>query len=256
MRKLFISGNWKMNTIMDQALELVDEIIKGLGGTSGVDIVICPPFVFIDRAVEQARSGKIQVGAQNVFYRGSGAYTGEISPAMLRSIGCTHVIVGHSERRSYFNESDTDVNKKIRISLAHGLIPIFCVGETLEQRNEGQTFDVLNHQLVYGLEGIDDTDIQTIIIAYEPVWAIGTGRSATGQQAEETHIFIRDILSNFTGSEVAEKIRIIYGGSVTPANAHVLLAQENIDGALIGGASLISSSFCEIVRTALSLSRG
>lgn len=244
-----------MNTIKSQALELVDGIVRGVEGITGVDIVVCPPFVFIERAVEKTRNGRVKVGAQNVFYRDSGAYTGEISAIMLYSIGCTHVIIGHSERRSYFKESDVDINRKIRMSLDHGLIPIFCVGETLDQRNKGQTFEVLNHQLVYGLEGINDAYIENIIIAYEPVWAIGTGKSATGQQAEETHLFIRDTLSNFTGPGAAKKVRIIYGGSVNTANAHELLAQENIDGALIGGASLVSSSFCEIARIAASLSR-
>ncbi len=242
-----------MNTEKNDALKLAGEVKKGVGEVTGVDIVICPPFVFIDRVVEKIRESTIRVGAQNVFFREWGAYTGEISPPMLKSVGCEYVIIGHSERRSLFYESDAEINRKIKMCIAHGLSPVFCIGETYEQKNAGNTEDILNNQVIYGLEGIDDEQIMQIIIAYEPVWAIGTGISATGENAERTHIFIRNILSDFTRPEVAENVRIIYGGSVNTANALELLRQENIDGALIGGASLKAETFSDIVKIANSL---
>lgn len=254
MRRLFISGNWKMNKGRQEACDLIDGIIKGMGDCPHVDIVVCPPFTFLDEASRKTRDMKLSVGAQNVFYRESGAYTGEISPLMLKSTGCKHVIAGHSERRQYFKETDAEINKKISLSLEHGLFPIFCIGETLEERNKGKTFEVLNGQIIYGLEGIDNLNVQKIVIAYEPVWAIGTGVSATSEQAEEVHRFIRNTVEKFSSKEVSESIRIIYGGSVNTGSARVLLKQENIDGALIGGASLKAEPFCEIIRIAESIS--
>lgn len=250
MRRMFISGNWKMNTESDEAQKLMEAVVKGVEGTSSTEIVICPPFVYLESAVRRTAHTRVRVGAQNVFYRDRGAYTGEISAGMLKSIGCTHVIIGHSERRSYFHETDMDVNWKVRACLANGLVPILCIGETFEQRKKGQAFEVLNRQLVYGLMGIDDEHIAHMIIAYEPVWAIGSGVSATGVQAQETHSFVRNLLSEFTKEKVSQGLRIIYGGSVTPMNADELLGQEDIDGALIGGASLKADHFCEIVRMA------
>ena len=255
MRRFFISGNWKMNTVKDEASALVESIIAGINGCSDVDIVVCPPYTFLDTAIQKAANTSLKIGAQNAYFRNSGAYTGEISPSMLKSLGCGFVIIGHSERRLYFNETDSEINRKVDLCLKNGLVPILCVGETLEQRNGGSTFDVLNDQIIYGLEGIDDHMIRNIVIAYEPVWAIGTGASAAGDQVEETHSFIRRTLKEFSCDEVSSGIRIIYGGSVKPGNAEDLLRRENVDGALIGGASLKAETFCEIVKIAGSLMR-
>jgi triosephosphate isomerase len=253
MRRFFISGNWKMNTVMDEALALIEGIIAGIKSCVNVDIVVCPPFPFLFTAAHKAADTALKIGAQNVHFKRSGAYTGEISPPMLKSVGCNYVIVGHSERRLYFKESDSEINRKVDSCLKSSLYPILCVGETAEQKDRGLTFDVLNEQIVYGLEGIDDQMIRDIVIAYEPVWAIGTGVSAEGDLVEETHSFIRKTVKEFACEEVSAGIRIIYGGSVNPVNAGELLKRENVDGALIGGASLKAESFCEIVKTAESL---
>jgi triosephosphate isomerase len=255
MRRFFISGNWKMNTVKEEASALVEGIIAGINGCSTVEIVVCPPYPFLDIAVRKAVNTALKIGAQNAHFRISGAYTGEISPLMLKSVGCRFVIIGHSERRLYFNETDSEINRKVSICLKNGLLPILCVGETLEQKNSGSTFNVLNDQIIYGLEGLDDHMIRNIIIAYEPVWAIGTGVSAAGDQVEETHSFIRETLKEFSCDEVSDGIRIIYGGSVNPGNAEDLLKRDNVDGALIGGASLKAETFCEIVKIAESLVR-
>lgn len=250
MRRMIISGNWKMNTEKQEAQNLIEAILHGVDGIAFTDIVICPPFLYLEQAARSITGTRVRVGAQNLFYRARGAFTGEISAPMLKSVGCTHVIIGHSERRSYFHETDMEINQKVRKSLEHGLIPILCIGETLEENKAGHTFEVLNRQLIYGLEGIDDEQIENMIVAYEPVWAIGTGISARGEQAQETHRYVRNILRDFTGEGVSEKVRIIYGGSVTPENADELLSQEDIDGALIGGASLKAETFCRIVSIA------
>lgn len=242
-----------MNTDKDDALKLAGGILNLVGEVSGVDTVICPPFTFIDTVVEKIQGSNIRVGAQNIYFRETGAYTGEICPSMLKSVGCKYVIIGHSERRSLFHETDADINAKIRMCITHGLIPVFCIGETFRQKNAGKTKDILNKQVIYGLEGIDDEQIMQMIVAYEPVWAIGTGISATGENAERTHLYIRSIISDFTRCEVAENVRIIYGGSVNTANALELLRQENIDGALVGGASLNAETFSDIVKIADSL---
>ena len=255
MRRFFIAGNWKMNKAKDEACGLVEGILAGIEGCPHVDIAVCPPFTFLDTAAQKAVNTPLMIGAQNVYYRESGAYTGEISPPMLKSVGCGYVIIGHSERRIYFKETDSEINRKVHMCLKNGLIPILCVGETIGQKNDGRTFDVLNSQVIYGLEGIDDHLVRNIIIAYEPVWAIGTGVTASGDQVEEIHRFIRNTIREFACDEVSADVRIIYGGSVNSGNAVDLLARDNVDGALVGGASLKAGPFCEIVKIAESLAR-
>jgi len=254
LRRFLIAGNWKMNLVHNEAKALIDGIVQGASScTTAVDILICPPFPFLEGAVQMTQGTGIQVGAQNVHHEQSGAYTGEVSAPMLKSIQCTHVIIGHSERRAYFHEGNDLINAKVKTSLAWGLTPVLCIGESLEQRRAGATFSVLNEQLVYGLQGIDNDHVGRIVIAYEPVWAIGTGMSATSLQAEEAHRFIRGVIGTFSDNAVALNMRIIYGGSVNPDNAAQLLCQEDVDGALIGGASLKAESFCEIVGIAESI---
>jgi triosephosphate isomerase len=253
VRKMLIAGNWKMNKLRNEASDLVGEIVGGVHRHDEVDVAVCPPFVYLDMAVSVCRGSGVDVGAQNLYYENEGAYTGEVSPPMLKELGCRYVIVGHSERRNLFGETDRIVNKKLRASYSAGLVPILCVGESLEQRESGRAFDVLRGQITYGFEGIDDECIASTVIAYEPVWAIGTGKSASAAQAEEAHAYIRERVNDFTRGVIAESIRILYGGSVKTGNALDLLRQENIDGALIGGASLSAASFCEIVRIAEAL---
>lgn len=255
MRRMFVAGNWKMNMDMEGAERLIDGILKGLGDISLTDVLICPPFLYLEGAVRRTATTPVRIGAQNVSHMEGGALTGEISAPMLRSVGCRYVIVGHSERRNLFHETDLDINRKVKISLKYGLIPILCIGETLEQRKGGNTYDVLNRQLVYGLMGIDAEQIRQMIIAYEPVWAIGTGVSASGEQASETHRIIRSILRDFAGADSSEELRIIYGGSVTPENSEELLIRNDVDGALVGGASLKAETFCKIAGIAESISR-
>ena len=253
MRKMLIAGNWKMHKLRDDASALCGEIVGGVSRHDEVDAAVCPPFVYLDMAVSAFRGSGVDVGAQNLYYETEGAYTGEISPLMLKSLGCRYAIVGHSERRSIFGETDRIINKKLRAAYSAELIPILCVGETLSQRESGGAFDVLHGQITYGFEGIDDECIAETVIAYEPVWAIGTGRSASAAQAEEAHAYIRERVKDFTRSAIADSVRILYGGSVKPENALDLLKQQDIDGALIGGASLSASAFCEIVRIAEAL---
>ncbi|MFW6181211.1 MAG: triose-phosphate isomerase [Spirochaetota bacterium] len=253
MRRYVVSGNWKMNKTREEAVQLISDVTQRAGDFSRIDVVIFPPYPFLETAARMAGESGIRVGAQDVSAREAGAYTGEVSAAMLRSVGCTHVIIGHSERRAYHQEDDSLINAKIQITLGHGLAPVLCVGETLEQRRSGRTGEVLNAQLVYGLQGIDGDLIGGMVIAYEPVWAIGTGMSASGEQAEEAHRFIRDTVERFAGDRVAGELRIIYGGSVTAVNAPELLAAPNIDGVLVGGASLKAGSFCGIAGAAAGL---
>lgn len=255
MRRMFVAGNWKMNMEIEEVERLVEGILNGLGDISLTDVLICPSFPYLLSAAKCTAGTPVRIGAQNVYYMDRGAFTGEVSAPMLKSVGTRYVIVGHSERRSLFHETDLDINRKIKISLKYGLIPILCIGETLEQRKEGHTSDVLNRQLVYGLMGIDDEQIRKMIIAYEPVWAIGTGVSARGEQAGETHRIIRNILRDFAGVSLSEDMRIIYGGSVTPENAGELMEQDDVDGALVGGASLKADTFCQIVKIAESICR-
>ena len=249
-RRKLIAGNWKMNLLRDDAYALMGGILQETAVHSGVDILICPPFVYLEIAVQMMKNAPLFVGAQNLFHEKSGPFTGEISAAMLKGIGCSHVIIGHSERRTLFHERNPEINRKVRVCLDCGMIPILCIGETLEQRNSGAAFETLIEQLTYGLQGIDGSSVRAMVIAYEPMWAIGTGVSAEISQVEEVHRFIRDVVAKFADGESSQAIRIIYGGSVNPANAQELLSCPNVDGALIGGASLRLDSFCGIVRTA------
>lgn len=248
MRKKLVAGNWKMFTTPAEAEKLVDGIKAGTAQSEGVDVLVCPPFTSIPAVVTAVAGSLLKVGGQNMHWEESGAYTGEISAKMLLTLGCSHVILGHSERRQYFFETDLTVNAKLKTALAAGLIPVVCVGETLEQREAGEMKNVVKAQILGAFDQISADDFTKAIIAYEPVWAIGTGRTATPEQAEEVHDFIRVILSERYGD--AESTIILYGGSVKPDNAGELFGQPNIDGGLVGGASLKADSFVEIVRAA------
>ncbi len=244
MRRPVIAANWKMNKKIEEAQAFLDEFIPLVWNERDVDIVIAPPFTALYTMANLLRITNIGLAAQDLFYEDKGAYTGEISPVMLTDIGCSYVIIGHSERRIYFGETNEIVNKKIRAARRHGLEVIFCIGESLSEREAGMTFDVLKRQIS---EGIRDISSDGLIIAYEPVWAIGTGKTATPDQAQEAHESIRKTLSHLYG-EPAKGLRILYGGSVTPENADVLMACPDVDGALIGGASLKADSFAGIVK--------
>lgn len=244
MRKSFIAANWKMNKTIGETREFISHFVSGVKDSLDVDIVLAPPFTALAAAAEELKNTNIVLAAQNIFYEEKGAYTGEISPSMLVDAGCTYVIIGHSERRQYFIETDETVNKKIKAARKAGLGVIVCVGESLEEREAGKTFDVLLRELEKGLDGIGP---QNMVIAYEPIWAIGTGRTATPEQAQEVHAYIRGSLRVLYGNK-AEELCIIYGGSVTPENVDSLMACEDVDGALVGGASLKVESFARIVQ--------
>jgi len=250
MRKKVIAGNWKMNMNLHQSQKLVSEIINGLGKDNKADVIVCPPFTSLSEVNALLKGTQVKLGAQNMYYEESGAYTAEISADMLKSVGCEYVILGHSERRVIFNESDELINKKIKFAIAKGIKPIFCIGELLEQRESGDTMKVVSSQIEKGLEGITTEQMKNIIIAYEPVWAIGTGKTATPEQAQEVHSFIRELVAKKYSSSVAENIVIQYGGSVKPDNAGELLSQNDIDGALVGGACLKADSFLSIIASA------
>lgn len=250
-RKKLIAGNWKMNKTATDAVGLVSEIVTAVGKLSDVDIVVCPPFTALESAAKSLEGSTVKLGAQNMHPEASGAYTGEVSAPMLRALFATHVILGHSERRAYFGETDAFINKKVLAALKNQLRPILCVGETLAEREAGTTLKVVQTQLEAGLEGVSKDQASTIVIAYEPVWAIGTGKVATTDQAQEVHAFIRGLLVKLFGDTVAQRVRILYGGSMKPSNAPELLAQKDIDGGLIGGASLESRSFVELVNAAV-----
>jgi triosephosphate isomerase len=248
MRTPIIAGNWKMNKTIDEALALVKEIHDGLSNPPEAEIIVAPIFTALNKIAEFLQDSFISVAAQNMFWEDTGAYTGEISGLFAKDAGAEYVIIGHSERRQYFNETNEMVNKKIKAALKHQLIPIMCVGETLQQREANQVEEIVHQQITQGLNGFAATDIDKLIIAYEPVWAIGTGKTATPAQAEEAHVIIRNLIAKQFGNELAAKMRILYGGSVKPANSKELLALENIDGALIGGASLKADDFIEIIK--------
>ncbi|MEW6027209.1 MAG: triose-phosphate isomerase [Planctomycetota bacterium] len=247
MRTPFIAGNWKMNTGLEEALNLSAGIRDGLKGLSGREAALCPPYVYVAAVRDALKGSEIRLGAQNGYFQPQGAFTGEVSFAMLKDIGCEYAIIGHSERRQIFKEDNDVINKKIKAALAAGLKPIFCVGELLEERQENTTERVIRHQVEAGLDDISSDNFQNIIVAYEPVWAIGTGKNATPEQAQEVHSFIRKLLAHLSGETVARDMRIIYGGSVKADNIEALSAQEDIDGALVGGASLNAESFIKIV---------
>lgn len=246
MRRPLIVGNWKMNLLQSSGTALVRELVQQIPVTLDVDIAVCPPLVYLQAIAEALHGSVIKLGAQNMHHEAEGAFTGEVSGAMLKDLGCQYVILGHSERRQFFGDTDDSVNKKMVAALKSSLIPIVCVGETLDQRERNQTEQVIETQVRGSLAGLKSQDALRIVIAYEPVWAIGTGRTATPIQAEEVHAQIRGLLKQLLGTEVSQEIRIQYGGSVKADNAGELLSQPNIDGALVGGASLQAESFSRI----------
>ncbi|HVT72318.1 MAG TPA: triose-phosphate isomerase [Lacunisphaera sp.] len=250
-RKKLIAGNWKMNKTAADGVTLTKDILAEVGRETAVDIVLCPPFTALEGVGRALEGTAVKLGGQNMHPEKSGAYTGEVSAEMLRALFATHVILGHSERRTYFAETDAFINKKVVAALASQLKPILCVGETLAERESGATLAVVQRQVEGGLQGVTKEQITTVIIAYEPVWAIGTGKVATTAQAQEVHAFIRDLLTRLYGEALAQKVRILYGGSMKPANAPELLAQKDIDGGLIGGASLEALSFVALVKAAV-----
>lgn len=247
MRKKVIAGNWKMNKDLNESQSLVSGIISGLGNDTKCDVIVCPPFTSLSEVYSLVKNTPVKLGAQNMYFEDSGAYTGEISPLMLKSVGCEYVILGHSERRNIFGENDETINKKIKKAFEKELKVIFCIGESLEQRESGVTNKIVGNQIINGLDGIDEQSMKNIIIAYEPIWAIGTGKTATPEQAQEVHAFIRKLISEKFSTQTAENIVIQYGGSVKPDNAATLLSQPDIDGALVGGACLKADSFLSII---------
>ena len=248
MRRPIIGGNWKMNKDLGQALAYAAALKEVVCKIGDADIVIFPPSVYIEKLAEAFTGSPVAIGAQNVFWEEKGAFTGELSVAMVKSVGATHALIGHSERRQYFSETNETVNKRLNAVLKAGLIPMICIGERLEEREKNETFSVIEKQLKQGLAGLSKDDAKKLTIAYEPVWAIGTGKTATPAIAQEVHGYIRGLLNSLYGKDIGESIRILYGGSATPENIDNLMAEDDIDGALVGGASLDPSSFERIVR--------
>ena len=248
MRTPFIAGNWKLNKTIDEAKELVAALKTAVAEVDTVDIMVAPPFTAFSSIADELQGSNILLGAQNCYPQASGAFTGEVSPELLKDAGCQVVIIGHSERRQLFAEQDDFINLKVKASLAAGLSAILCVGETLEERENGDMYDVLTSQLQGGLSGLNPEQMQQVIIAYEPVWAIGTGKTASNDEAQEVHSFIRGLLQGTIDQTTALATRIIYGGSVKPDNVDGLMAEDDIDGALVGGASLKAKDFARIVR--------
>ena len=250
IRKPIIAGNWKMNNTIKEAVELVNGLKRELSNVTGVDVVVCPPFTALSDVNELIMDSDIALGAQNIFWEESGAFTAEVAGNMLVDAGCKYVIIGHSERRQYFAETNETVSKRIKAALLVGLKPIVCVGEVLAEREAGKTFDVIKDHITGSLAGLSNDEMRNITLAYEPVWAIGTGKTATKEQAQEVHKYIRDLLKDLFDDEVAAETRIQYGGSVKPENIKELMSQEDLDGALVGGASLKIDSFSAIVKGA------
>ena len=248
MRRLVIAGNWKMYKNNKEAVETLTQLKDLTKEIKNVDIVIGAPFTCLSDAVKTVEGSNVKIAAENVYPKIEGAYTGEISPKMLKDIGVTYVILGHSERREYFKESDEFINQKVKAVLEIGMKPILCIGEKLEERESRKTFEVLSKQIKGGLADLSKESAEKVIIAYEPVWAIGTGKTATPEMAEETHRAIRNVLAEMFGKDIADKMIIQYGGSMKPENAKDLLSQENIDGGLVGGASLKADSFFKIIK--------
>lgn len=246
-RRPLLAGNWKMHRTVLEAYDLVTEIGKCSAGVEDRDVILAPPFTAMHEVVRVLKGSNVEVAAQNVCWEKEGAFTGEISPKMLTSAGVTAVIIGHSERRQIFHEDHAMVNKRLKGALKYDLMPIFCIGETLEERESNNTFKVLEEQLREGLAGISNEDMGKTVVAYEPVWAIGTGKTASKEQAQEVHAFIRKLLEEMFEISIADSIRILYGGSVKPDNVDELMAQPDIDGALVGGAALDAESFCRII---------
>jgi triosephosphate isomerase (TIM) len=247
VRKPIIAGNWKMFKTASEAKDFAEQLKKSLPSEDKVEAVICSPALYLVKLVELVKNSPLQVGAQTMHEADEGAFTGEISPVQLTSIGVTHVIIGHSERRQYFNETDETVNKKVLSALSHGLKPIMCVGESLDQREKGETGKIVEAQVAKGFDGLSPEQAARTVIAYEPIWAIGTGKTATSEDANKVCGIIREKIQALYGKEVAEQIRIQYGGSVKPANIEELMSMEHIDGALVGGASLEADSFLQLL---------
>ena len=248
MRRKFIAGNWKMNKTADEGAGLVRELVQELADSDSADVAVCPPFTALAAVAAEVRGTHVELGAQNMHWEASGAYTGEISAEMLLALGCKYVILGHSERRQLFGETSETVNRKLQAALAAELSPIVCVGEKLEEREAGRTEEVVFGQVRDSLADLDSKGMIKVTLAYEPVWAIGTGKTATPEQAQEVHAGIRKLLGETFGKACAEAVRIQYGGSVKPANAKTILAQADVDGALVGGASLKAADFAAVVR--------
>jgi triosephosphate isomerase len=248
MRKKLIAANWKMNKTPDQARDFFHDFLPLVQGHDRDEIVVCPTYLAIDAAVHAAKGSSVAIGAQDLFWQKEGAFTGEICASMLVAVGATHAIIGHSERRQYFGETDDTVNLKLKSSIEAGLIPIICVGEVLEERDAGLTADVLRRQCLRAFNKVSAKKAVSLVVAYEPAWAIGTGKNATPQLAADAHAIIRAQAAESFGQEFADKLRILYGGSVKPENVHALMSEEEIDGALVGGASLVPESFAAIVK--------
>lgn len=246
MRKPIIVGNWKMNKTRDEALQFIYAVKNEVASSEVVESAICAPFPYL-RCLVKRQGESLRVGAQNMHFESSGAYTGEVAPDMLTAIGVSYVVLGHSERREMFNETDEVVNKKVHAAFENGLTPIICVGESLEERENGTTNQVVDKQTVTALAGLTEDQVKQVVIAYEPIWAIGTGRTATAEQANETIGYIREVIERVYGCDASNAVRIQYGGSVNPSNIKELMAQEHIDGALVGGASLDPQSFLNLV---------
>ncbi len=248
MRKPIMAGNWKLNKTPNETIVFLEELKPLVAGVTDVDIVVCPTYTSLNVATYLTKTTNIKIGAQNLFWEKTGAFTGEVSGDMIKELGCDYVIIGHSERRQYFGETDATINKKTFAAFAAGLIPIVCVGETLAEREAGKIDQVIRTQVTLGLKDLDAVKHAKLVIAYEPVWAIGTGKTATPEQANEVHILIRQIVTEMYGAAFANGVRIQYGGSVNPANVKELMAQSDIDGALIGGASLKVDSFVKLIK--------
>lgn len=246
MRKAIIAGNWKMNNTISEAAALIEQL-KPMIKDASCEVVVCPTFLALPKVVELCKGTNMKVGAQNMHFEDDGAFTGEISPSMLEEIGVDYVIIGHSERRQYFNETDETVNRKLKAAFSHNITPILCVGESLSERELGITEEVLATQLKLDLAGLSQEQVEALVVAYEPIWAIGTGKTATAEDANNTIGFIRSVVGKLYGNDVAEKVRIQYGGSVKPSTIKEQMAMEHIDGGLIGGASLKAADFAAIV---------
>jgi triosephosphate isomerase len=246
-RRALIAGNWKMYKTAEEAGATARQLVERTAGSDGVDIMIAPPFTAIARVAEAVKGSPIAVGAQDLFWEKEGAYTGEIAPGMLTAAGCRYVIIGHSERRQHFGETDETVNRKIDAAVKAGLVPVMCIGESDAQREADETFSILDKQVKRGVKGLFANDLKDLVIAYEPIWAIGTGKTATSDQAQAVHRFLRQLLTDLFDDAFARAARILYGGSVKPDNIAELMSMEDIDGALVGGASLDAETFARIV---------
>jgi len=248
MRKVIVAGNWKMNKTAKEAAQFFNELKPLVADVKNAEIVIGAPFTALETATRETAGSNIKIAAENMNAKESGAYTGEVSPLMLKDLGVEYVILGHSERREYYHETDEIINEKVKSALAHDLKPILCIGEKLEEREAGTTNDVVKTQITGGLKDVTVAEMANVVLAYEPVWAIGTGKTATPEQAQEVHAFIRGLLTDLYGKEVAENVTVQYGGSMNDANAADLIAQTDIDGGLVGGASLIPEKFAVIIK--------